>query len=96
MALFRWLATREGDSPDLIVLDVMLPQPDGETIAHALKANQHFKGTLAWLLSGKDGVADRMRGHLVGACMRHRRSKWRLWSTLSPRARRSPGSAIVS
>lgn len=68
IALFRWLTTQEACSPDLVLLDVMLPKLDGYTIAQRLKTNPLFKETIVLFLSSKDGVFDRLRGRLVGAC----------------------------
>lgn len=67
-AFLRWLATQETSPPDLVLLDVMLPRLDGYTIAAHLKATLLFKETVVLFISCRDGVLDRLKGHLAGAC----------------------------
>jgi twitching motility two-component system response regulator PilG len=68
MAFFRWLATQEASPPDLVLLDVILPTLDGYTIAEHLKTTPLFKETGVLFVSCRDGVFDRLKGRLVGAC----------------------------
>ena len=53
--------------PDLIILDIGLPKMDGYEIARILKTKPHFNQTTIVMLSGRDGVIDRLRGRLAGA-----------------------------
>jgi twitching motility two-component system response regulator PilG len=54
-------------SPDLVLLDVMLPRMDGYQICHLLRQHREFRDTPILLLSGKDGVFDRLHGRVAGA-----------------------------
>jgi len=53
--------------PNLILLDIMLPRMDGYAICHILRQHREFRQTPILMLSGKDGVFDRLRGRLAGA-----------------------------
>jgi twitching motility two-component system response regulator PilG len=53
--------------PDLVILDIGLPKMDGYTVARHLKAKRQFGNTTIVMLSGRDGVIDRIKGRLVGA-----------------------------
>jgi serine phosphatase RsbU (regulator of sigma subunit) len=53
--------------PDLILLDVMMPQMDGYEVCRYLKADQKTKDTPVIFLTGKTEVADEARGFEVGA-----------------------------
>jgi twitching motility two-component system response regulator PilG len=61
------LAAVADASPDLILLDIMLPRMDGYQVCHLLRQHQEFRQTPILLLSGKDGVFDRLRGKMAGA-----------------------------
>ena len=50
---------------DAVVLDVMLPGPDGVTVCRTLREEGHWAPVL--FLTARDGVADRIRGLDVGA-----------------------------
>jgi DNA-binding response OmpR family regulator len=54
-------------SPDLIVLDVMMPKIDGFEVCRALKAKEETKNIPVILLTAKDRDADREKGREVGA-----------------------------
>lgn len=53
--------------PDLILLDVMLPQIDGIEVCRRLRADPRLGATAIVLLSAKSGVSDIERGHEAGA-----------------------------
>ncbi len=53
--------------PDLVILDIGLPKMDGYEIARRLKSKSQFSGTVIVMLSGRDGVIDRLKGRLAGA-----------------------------
>jgi twitching motility two-component system response regulator PilG len=53
--------------PDLILLDVGLPKMDGYQVARTLKQKSRFGNTVIIMLSGRDGVFDRIKGRLAGA-----------------------------
>jgi twitching motility two-component system response regulator PilG len=53
--------------PDLILLDIMLPRMDGYNICQVIRKNLEYKEIPIIMLSGKDGLFDKMRGKLVGA-----------------------------
>ena len=52
--------------PDLVLLDVMLPDMTGYTILPQLKELPHFKDLPVIMLTGKSGSTDRMKGMLAG------------------------------
>src|SRR5260370_24902030 len=62
-----WLNTTEARIPDLIIVDLGLPRLDGYQIIRLLKANPEFEDTVLVILSGRDGIIDRIKGRLVGA-----------------------------
>jgi len=53
--------------PDLILLDIGLPKMDGYEIARAFKQKNRLGNTVIIMLSGRDGVFDKLRGRLAGA-----------------------------
>jgi twitching motility two-component system response regulator PilG len=61
------LAAVADTCPNLILLDIMLPRMDGYQICHMLRQHREFRETPILMLSGKDGVFDRLRGRMVGA-----------------------------
>jgi len=56
-----------GPLPDLILLDVMMPQMDGYEVCGCLKADERTKDTPVIFLTGKTEVANEARGFEVGA-----------------------------
>ncbi|MCC5574700.1 response regulator transcription factor [Microtetraspora sp. AC03309] len=60
----RALETVARERPDIIVLDVMLPDLDGYAIARRLRENAD--GPLVLFLTAKDAVADRIAGLTAG------------------------------
>jgi twitching motility two-component system response regulator PilG len=61
------LAAISDTQPDLMLLDVQLPQMDGYQVCHVVRRHQDFRHLPIVLLSGKDSLVDRMRGKLVGS-----------------------------
>ena len=61
------LAKATESTPDLIVLDIMMPKMDGYETCKALKANEHTKNIPVILLSAKGRNVDMQTGYDVGA-----------------------------
>jgi twitching motility two-component system response regulator PilG len=62
-----WLNTAGARIPDLIIVDLGLPRLDGYEIIRLLKARPALEDTVLVILSGRDGLLDRIKGRLVGA-----------------------------
>ncbi len=63
----RALAERQDLVPDLILLDVGMPKMDGYQVAQYIRGRRCYKDTIIVMLSGRDGVLDRLKGRLAGA-----------------------------
>jgi len=61
------LATVADAHPDLILLDIMLPRMDGYNICQVIRKNLAYRDLPIIMLSGKDGLFDKMRGKLAGS-----------------------------
>lgn len=61
------LASVEAEPPDLILLDVVMPQMDGLTACRALKHNRDYRHIPVVLLSSLDSTEDRVAGIEAGA-----------------------------
>jgi twitching motility two-component system response regulator PilG len=61
------LSKGEVPVPDLVLLDVGLPKMDGYEIARAFKQKNRLGNTVIIMLSGRDGMFDKLRGRLAGA-----------------------------
>jgi twitching motility two-component system response regulator PilG len=61
------LAAVSDEEPDLILLDIMLPRMDGYNICQVIRKNMAYRDMPIIMLSGKDGLFDRMRGKLAGS-----------------------------
>ena len=59
------LAVRE--NPDLILLDIMMPDMDGYEVSHRLKTNPDTDGIPIILVTALDGPEDKIRGFEAGA-----------------------------
>ena len=57
----------EAERPDLILLDVVMPEPDGYAVAKILKAHPELRYITIVLLTGKDELPDILRGFEQGA-----------------------------
>jgi len=53
--------------PAVIFLDIMLPKTNGYQLCQVLKRNPKYRRTPVIMLSGKDGLFDKVRGRLAGA-----------------------------
>lgn len=53
--------------PDLIFLDLMMPNANGHEICQQLRKLSHFRNTPIVILTGSDGYANRLRSNFVGA-----------------------------
>jgi twitching motility two-component system response regulator PilG len=61
------LAALAEEPPALIVLDVMLPRMDGYQVCSLIKRRSGYEHIPVLMLTGKDGVFDKIRGRIVGA-----------------------------
>lgn len=61
------LACVSDELPDVILLDIMLPHMDGYNICQIIRRNMAFRDLPIIMLSGKDGLFDKMRGKLAGS-----------------------------
>jgi len=61
------LASGDIPVPDLVLLDIGLPGMDGYAVARILHSNAGFQETPIIMLTGRDGVWDRVRAKLAGA-----------------------------
>jgi twitching motility two-component system response regulator PilG len=61
------LSRGEVPVPDLVLLDVGLPKMDGYEIARAFKQKNRLGDTVIIMLSGRDGIFDKLRGRMAGA-----------------------------
>ena len=66
-AAIRWLSSPSVCLPDLIFVDLILPQMDGYSVIRHLRAQPTFRHVPIVILSRKDGMLDQLRGRLVGA-----------------------------
>lgn len=53
-------------APALIITDITMPRLDGYQLCKLVKKHERTRRIPVIMLSGKDGVFDRLRGHLVG------------------------------
>ena len=62
-------ALSKGDAPvpAVLLLDINLPRMDGYEVARILRGNEQFSETTILMLTGKDGIVDRMKSRWVGA-----------------------------
>lgn len=57
----------QGDRPDLVVLDVMLPEKDGQEVCREVKADDSTRGIPVILLTARSQAEDREAGMAAGA-----------------------------
>src|ERR671925_1188951 len=55
------------EMPALILLDIQLPRMDGYHICQIIRKNLQFRQIPIIMLSGKDGLFDKMRGKIAGS-----------------------------
>lgn len=55
------------EMPALILLDIQLPRMDGYNICQIIRKHMQFRSIPIIMLSGKDGLFDKMRGRLAGS-----------------------------
>jgi len=67
LAAIAALVARQVTVPDLVLLDIDLPRLDGYEVAAVLRTNAAFADTPILMLSGRDGLVDRVRSRMVGA-----------------------------
>lgn len=53
--------------PDVVLLDIMMPDPDGYEICKMIKKNPVIQNIMVLLVSGKSSVTDRLKGYEVDA-----------------------------
>lgn len=61
------LAILDETAPDLVFLDITMPNMDGYQLCKAIRAIDRLKTVPIIMLSGKDGMLDEARGRLAGA-----------------------------
>jgi len=52
--------------PDLVLLDIMMPQLDGYQVCKFIRSNEATKDVPIVMISGKDGFFDKIRGRMAG------------------------------
>ena len=53
-------------TPDLILLDIIMPQLDGYQVCKLIRTNESTKDVPIVMISGKDGFFDKVRGRMAG------------------------------
>lgn len=53
--------------PDLILLDISMPRMDGYQLCKTIKSNQETSHIPVVMLTGKDGLVDKVRARMVGS-----------------------------
>ena len=61
------LAAVAEHNPVLIFLDIVLPNVNGYQLCQVIKRNPRYQHIPVIMLSGKDGLFDKVRGRLAGA-----------------------------
>jgi twitching motility two-component system response regulator PilG len=61
------LAMLNAAVPDLVLLDINLPQMDGFHLCRLIKARESTRDVAIVMLTGKDGFFDKVRGRMAGA-----------------------------
>jgi len=56
----------EKKQPDLIILDIMMPEMDGYEVSEKLKQNEQFKDIPIVMLTAKGKTSDMQKGYLTG------------------------------
>jgi twitching motility two-component system response regulator PilG len=61
------LARLNDELPNVILLDITMPRMDGYQLCKTIKGNDETKNIPVIMLSGKDGLIDKVRGRMVGS-----------------------------
>jgi twitching motility two-component system response regulator PilG len=64
---FDALAKIADHNPEVIFVDIMMPRLDGYQTCALIKKNPRLSSTPVIMLSSKDGLFDRARGHMAGS-----------------------------
>lgn len=67
VAALRWCRWAQTPVPAFVLIDLILPGLDGYEVIRLLKANPRLEHTRFVIISGRDGVLDRIKGRLAGA-----------------------------
>ena len=54
-------------TPSLVLLDITMPKMDGYEVCKVIKRNHALKHVPVLMLSGKDGIFDKIKGRIAGA-----------------------------
>lgn len=63
----QWLHQHPTVVPLLVYLDICMPRMDGYTVARHLHSRPHLSAVPIVMLTGRDGILDRVKGRLAGA-----------------------------
>lgn len=63
----RALSQRQVAKPDLVLLDIGMPEMDGYTVARLFQQKPELKSVKIVMISGHNGIIDKVRGRLAGA-----------------------------
>lgn len=63
----QWLKARGAPIPDLIFVDLGLPNLDGYGVIRCLRSHPVLSQTPFVIISRRDGLMDKLKGKLVGA-----------------------------
>ncbi|UCF92016.1 MAG: response regulator [Desulfobacterales bacterium] len=55
------------EKPDMVLLDIILPQMDGYKILSIIRENKDFKNTPVIMLTSKDGILNKVKSKLAGS-----------------------------
>jgi twitching motility two-component system response regulator PilG len=67
LSAMQALARNDVGVPNLLLLDIGLPKMDGYEVAQILRSNRAFEHTIILMLTGRDGMTNRLRSRMVGA-----------------------------
>jgi two-component system alkaline phosphatase synthesis response regulator PhoP len=63
----EFFAALESGSPDLVILDIMLPDTDGLTVLNKLRENKKTQATPVIMVTAKSSEIDKVKGLDIGA-----------------------------